>query len=156
MSEAEPPDFATLLAHLRTLAPPCQAPTGGAGSFDILYVCEREVCVWYTPTREGQEAREVIIPGTLLLGGWQAFMRAAHQARALEERELCALAGGAYGGRWLAALLAQLPGVQADLVTVRITPPITITTDGASDDGDAMAGEANRETLLLKWQPVVV
>ncbi|MEO7000563.1 MAG: hypothetical protein ABI068_02005 [Ktedonobacterales bacterium] len=126
-----PPDFTTLLRHLRIVAPPCLPPLG-SGSFDILYVCEREVAVWYTPTREGQEAREVIIPGALLLAAWRRFQQATQAALALDESDLCALAGGVYGGRWLASLLTQLPGVQAQL---------------ASTDDE-------HQSLILVWAPL--
>lgn len=154
----QPPDFAALLAQLRTVEPPCLSPTG-AGSFDILYASEREIAVWYSPPREGQEAHELIIPGAMLLAAWQAFTQATQQARALDERELCALAGGAFGGRWLAALLAQASGVQAELMKVAIpasvTAPVTAA-EGAPTQADnipANTGEAIREMLTLRWRP---
>jgi hypothetical protein len=99
--------FADLLRALRTLPGPC-APPVGAGAFDILYASEREVVVWYQSARDGVEQREVTIPGALLRAAWALTLQGAP----VEEAALRALATGAAGGRWLLALLAQVPGVE--------------------------------------------
>lgn len=110
---APPPDarldaaFAALLRALRTLPGPC-APPVGAGAFDILYASEREVVVWYAPARDGVEQREVAIPSGLVRAAWALALRGAP----VDEAALRALASGAAGGRWLLALLAQVPGVE--------------------------------------------
>ncbi len=108
-----PPDarldvaFAALLRALRTLPGPC-APPVGEGAFDILYASEREVVVWYEPARDGVEQREVTIPSGLVRAAWALALRGAP----VDEAALRALAPGAAGGRWLLALLAQVPGVE--------------------------------------------
>ncbi len=129
--------FADFLRYLRTLTGPCIPPIG-AGEFDVLYASQREVVVWYAPAREGQTAREVAIPCAPLVAAWGAL----RDERAVAEARLCALAGGAAGGRWLLVLLAQLPTaqVQADadgvytLVWSRDTPQ-----DVAPGAGGALA-----------------
>ncbi len=108
-----PPDarldaaFTALLGALRALTGPC-APPVGAGAFDILYASEREVVVWYEPARDGVEQREVAIPCVLLRAAWALTLRGAP----VDEAALRALAPGAAGGRWLLALLAQVPGME--------------------------------------------
>ena len=102
--------FAGLLRALRALPGPC-APPVGAGAFDILYACEREVVVWYAPARDGRadfEQREVSIPGPLVRAAWALTLRGAP----VDEEALRALAASPGRGRWLLALLAQAPGVQ--------------------------------------------
>ena len=99
--------FAALLRALRAIPGPC-APPVGAGAFDILYASEREVVVWYAPARDGVEQREVAIPSPLLRAAWALALRGAP----VEEAALRTLATGAAGGRWLLALLAQVPGVE--------------------------------------------
>ncbi|HLY32055.1 MAG TPA: hypothetical protein VKQ36_13575, partial [Ktedonobacterales bacterium] len=111
--------------YLRTHVGPCEPPVG-VGAFDILYASAREVVVWYSPSREGQQAREVAIPCEPLRAAWEALLT----GEPLSEGILCELAGGVAGGRWLLVTLAQLPHVQtladADgaLSLVRnLTPP---------------------------------
>src|SRR5215472_2097530 len=95
-----------LLARLRTLAAPCEPPIG-VGAFDVLYASAREVVVWYSPARAEHHAGEVAIPTARLAAAWAALTAGG----ALDEAELERLGGGAAGGRWLLAILAQLPGV---------------------------------------------
>ncbi len=127
-----PPDarldaaFAALLRALRGLPGPC-APPVGAGEFDILYASEREVVVWYTPARDGVEQREVAIPGALLRAAWALALRGAP----LDEAALRALAPGASGGRWLLALLAQVPGVET------LREPVEAGRDGRDEAADS-------------------
>jgi hypothetical protein len=102
--------FAGLLRALRALPGPC-APPVGAGAFDILFACEREVVVWYAPARDGREdtvQREVSIPGGLVRAAWALTLR----GEPVDEAALRALAASAGRGRWLLALLAQVPGVE--------------------------------------------
>jgi hypothetical protein len=101
------PTVTALLCALRALAGPC-APPIGSGAFDILYANEREIVVWYVPTRDGWEQREVTIPAPLASAAWELILRGAPVNEAL----LRTLAPGAAGARWLFALLAQIPGVE--------------------------------------------
>ena len=112
LEASAPPPFDMMLRRLRTLEPPCLPPIG-SGAFDILFVSELEVCVWYAPARDGQPPREVIIPTPLLRAAWQALADAAATMQALDETTLITLATGIAGGRWLATLLTQMPGVRA-------------------------------------------
>jgi hypothetical protein len=102
-----PADFAAVLRYLRALAEPCEPPVG-VGAFDVLCASERHILVWYSPAREGHEAREYAIPTPALAAAWSA-LRAGEP---LTEPALAALGGSAAVGRWLLALLAQLPGVR--------------------------------------------
>jgi hypothetical protein len=119
-------DFAAVLRYLRGLAEPC-APPVGVGTFDLLCASERHILVWYSPAREGQEARECVIPTPALAAAWGA-LRAGER---LDEAALVAFGQGAAGGRWLLALLAQLPGVRVE--------------SGAAED---MEGEENAPLTL--------
>lgn len=98
--------FGEVIAFLRSLATPCALP-GGIGDFDVLFVNEREVGLWLTPGRDGQQGGEHTIPTPCLESAWQALSVEA----ALEEAALAALAGNRAYGRWLVALLSALPGV---------------------------------------------
>lgn len=102
-------DFDDVLRFLRSLADPCEPPVG-VGAFDVLFASEREVCVWYTPAREGHEPREVGIPTALLADAWAALAT----GRELDEAALAEIGGNAAYGRWLLAVLAQAPGVRVD------------------------------------------
>ncbi len=102
----EPLGFEGVLRHLRGLASSCEPPVG-VGSFDLLYASEREVVVWYSPARDHHQPGEVAIPCTRLAAAWAALA----SGQAVDEAALEAWGGGVAGGRWLLALLAQLPGV---------------------------------------------
>ncbi len=104
------PEFESVLRYLRTLAEPC-APPMGAGGFDVLYASAREVVVWYSPARDGQLAREVVIPADVLAAAWQLL----NAGNLLDEAALLALGLGSSGVQWVMALLAQIPGVQVGL-----------------------------------------
>ena len=114
------PDIAGILRHLRGLGLPCFPPIG-VGSFDILYASDREIVVWYSPAREEHRAGEVTIPCARLAAAWTLL--AGGEARDEPALERCG--EGAAGGRWLLALLAQLPGVriQPDPLTLAWSPP---------------------------------
>jgi hypothetical protein len=100
-------DFESVLHALRRLPSPCEPPVG-VGSFDLLYANEREVVVWYSPAREGHLQGEVAISCARLAAAWAALTT----GEAMDEEALVAYGGGLGGGRWLLALLAQLPGVR--------------------------------------------
>ena len=99
--------FESVLRALRRLPSPCEPPVG-VGSFDLLYANEREVVVWYSPAREGHLPGEVAIPCARLATAWVALTA----GEAMDEEALVAYGGGLGGGRWLLALLAQLPGMR--------------------------------------------
>ncbi|GAC1476636.1 MAG: hypothetical protein PVSMB4_00260 [Ktedonobacterales bacterium] len=98
-------EFEQVLAWLRGLAYPC-APPIGVGEFEVLYASASEVVVWYSPAREGHRTGEVSIPCSRLAPAWEALAA----GRALDEATLATLGDGMAGGRWLLAVLAQLPG----------------------------------------------
>jgi hypothetical protein len=100
-------DLEGVLRYLRALAASCEPPVG-VGSFDVLYASEREIVVWYSPAREDHHAGEVAIPTIWLATAWTSLVGGS----ALDEETLCRIGSGLAGGRWLLALLAQLPGVQ--------------------------------------------
>lgn len=102
-------EFTRLLAALRALPGPC-APPVGVGAFDILFASSREVVVWYAPARDGLEQREVAIPCDLVRASWALVLRGAP----VDEEALRTLASSAAHGRWLFALLAQVPGVDVE------------------------------------------
>jgi hypothetical protein len=101
------PEFESVLRFLRTLAEPCVPPLG-AGGFDVLYASAREVVVWYSPARDDQQAREVVIPADALSAAWASLSAGT----LLDEAILAALGLGSWGISWVIALLAQIPGVQ--------------------------------------------
>jgi hypothetical protein len=107
MAEEPAEDLEGVLRHLRALAESC-APPVGVGSFDVLYASEREIVVWYSPAREDHRAGEVVIPTIWLATAWTALLTGT----TLDEEALCHIGSGLAGGRWLLALLAQLPGVR--------------------------------------------
>ena len=114
------PDLEDVLACLRAIEWPC-APPIGVGEFDVLYVSEAEVVVWYTPARDGQRTGEVAIPCAGIAAAWQRLSAGA----ALDEALLSAVCGGAGVGRWVLALLALVPGasVRQDPLTLHWSPP---------------------------------
>src|SRR5690348_14261906 len=118
---ASGPDFAGVLAHLRGLTAECEPPIG-LGSFLVLYASAAEVVVWYSPARETHREGEVSIPCARLAAAWSALTSGV----VLDEPALERLGEGAGGGRWLLALLAQLPGasVRDDPLTLAWQPPI--------------------------------
>jgi hypothetical protein len=136
-------DFERVLARLRRLRGPCLPPVG-VGQFDVLYASPAEVVVWYSPAREGHRAGEVAIPCGRLEAAWAALRGGA----ALDEPELERLGAGPAGGRWLLALLVQLPGVRARGEPLQLTLAAgrrpTAAGDGATEDGAAPA-PARRE-----------
>jgi hypothetical protein len=97
-----------LLRCLRRLERTCEPPIG-VGAFDILYASAAEVVVWYSPARPEHRPGEVAIPTAWLASAWAALVAGAR----LEETALAELGQGVAGGRWLLAVLAQLPGVVA-------------------------------------------
>lgn len=107
MADADLEDFDGVLRFLRGIAATCEPPVG-VGSFDLLYATTAEVVVWYSPAREHQQAREVTISAGCLSAAWSALL-AGEQ---LDLSTLETLGNGVAGGRWLLALLAQLPGVR--------------------------------------------
>ncbi|HEX9037319.1 MAG TPA: hypothetical protein VF808_10055 [Ktedonobacterales bacterium] len=131
--------FARLLRALRALPGPCEPPVG-VGGFDILYASEREVVVWYAPARDGVEQREVAIPGGLVRAAWALTRRGAP----VDEAALRALAASPGRGRWLLALLAQVPGVETrrgEAPTLVEDSPVENTPDGEADAGQTAPDE---------------
>lgn len=112
-------EFEHELAWLRGLAWPC-APPIGIGEFEVLYASDAEVVVWYSPAREGHRAGEIAIPCARLVAAWERLTA----GDALDEAALADLGAGPAGGRWLLALLAQLPGarVQPEPLTLAWAP----------------------------------
>jgi len=102
------PVLEDMLRDLRRCAEPCEPPVG-VGAFDVLYASAREVVVWYSPARPEHRPGEVAIPTARLAGAWRALLR----GEALDEAALERLGEGVAGGRWLLAVLAQVPGVRA-------------------------------------------
>lgn len=99
--------FGALLRSLRAVPGPC-APPIGEGAFDILYASAREIVVWFVSAKDGVEQREVAIPARLARLAWEVIRR----GEPVDEATLRTVAAGAYGGRWLLALFAQLPSVE--------------------------------------------
>jgi hypothetical protein len=112
-------EFEQVLAWLRGLAWPC-APPIGIGEFEVLYASDAEVVVWYSPAREGHRTGEVAIPCAWLVAAWQRLTA----GDTLDAAALDDLGAGPAGGRWLLALLAQLPGarVQPEPLTLAWAP----------------------------------
>jgi|RhiMetdeSRZDD1v2_1073273.scaffolds.fasta_scaffold371180_2 hypothetical protein len=102
------PGVDELLRALRRLERTCEPPIG-VGAFDVLYASVVEVVVWYSPARPEHRPGEVAIPTAWLAAAWAALLGGAR----LEETALEEFGQGVAGGRWLLALLAQLPGVVA-------------------------------------------
>ncbi len=117
-----PPRLEDVLSHLRGRAAACEPPIG-VGSFDVLYASSREVVVWYSPARPEPRPGEVAIPTARLATAWSALVG----GEALDEAALERIAEGAALGRWLLAVLAQVPGVtvreEPSLVLVWAPPP---------------------------------
>lgn len=107
--------FERVVCYLRARAEACALP-GGAGSFDVLVVNERELVVWLTPGREGQRLGEHTIPTNCLAAAWNAFSATA----VMDVAALVSLTGSPVYGRWLLALLATLPGVRLDEETLTV------------------------------------
>jgi hypothetical protein len=99
--------FDGVLRFLRSLAAPCDPPVG-VGTFDVLYASADEIVVWYSPARDGHTPGEVTIPCGRLAAAWATLTA----GETLDESALERLGAGLAGGRWLLAVLAQLPGVQ--------------------------------------------
>jgi hypothetical protein len=108
-------DFEAVLGWLRALEHPC-APPMGVGEFDVRYVSEREIVVWYSPARDGHRAGEVAIATEAVRAAWQALA----QGSTLDEGALSEIGSGASVGRWLLALLALLPEVRAEGMPPRL------------------------------------
>ena len=106
MTAARIEDFSGVLRYLRGLGAPCEPPIG-VGSFLLLYASEREVVVWYSPARDQHREGEVAIPCARIANAWRALTA----GDVLDETALESYGEGPGGGRWLLALLAQLPGV---------------------------------------------
>jgi hypothetical protein len=99
-------DVDAVLRALRLLERTCEPPIG-VGAFDVLYASVVEVVVWYSPARPEHRSGEVAIPTAWLAAAWAALVAGVR----LEEPALEELGQGVAGGRWLLALLAQIPGV---------------------------------------------
>ncbi len=99
-------DVEDVLRALRLLDRTCEPPIG-VGAFDVLYASAVEVVVWYSPARSEHHPGEVAIPTAWLAAAWAALVGGAR----LEETTLAEMGQGLAGGRWLLAVLAQLPGV---------------------------------------------
>jgi hypothetical protein len=95
-----------VLRALRLLERTCEPPVG-VGAFDVLYASAVEVVVWYSPARPEHRPGEVAIPTAWLAAAWTALIGGAR----LEEASLEEFGQGVAGGRWLLAVLAQIPGV---------------------------------------------
>jgi hypothetical protein len=110
-----------LLRRLRLLEQTCEPPIG-VGAFDVLYASAVEVVVWYSPARSEHRSGEVAIPTAWLAAAWTALVGGALlEVAALEE-----FGQGVAGGRWLLALLAQIPGVVMRIEPLALewsTPP---------------------------------
>jgi hypothetical protein len=107
-SDRAPPGVEDLLRMLRLLEQTCEPPIG-VGAFDVLYASAVEVVVWYAPARPEHHPGEVAIPTAWLAAAWAALVGGVR----LEEAALEQLGQGMAGGRWLLAVLAQIPGVVA-------------------------------------------
>jgi hypothetical protein len=150
-------DFNGVLRHLRGLGARCEPPIG-VGSFLLLYASEREVVVWYSPAREQHREGEVAIPCAYIANAWHALQA----GEILDETALESYGAGPAGGRWLLALLAQIPGVgvRADPLALAWEP------DEAEDDPGAAVAEpahaatrpkaAKRRAKRAKVVPAVV
>jgi hypothetical protein len=99
-------DVEGILRCLRALERTCEPPIG-VGAFDVLYASAVEVVVWYSPARPEHRSGEVAIPTAWLAAAWAALVGGAR----LEEATLEEFGQGSAGGRWLLAVLAQIPGV---------------------------------------------
>lgn len=99
-------DDETLARHLRGVATTC-APPVGVGSFDILYVNDHELVVWYSPVRDHQQPGEVAIARSRVDAAWGTLLERGR----LDEADLIAIGESTKIARWLLAVLAQLPGV---------------------------------------------
>jgi hypothetical protein len=106
-------DVEAILRSLRALERTCEPPIG-VGAFDVLYASAVEVVVWYSPARPEHRPGEVAIPTAWLATAWTTLVGGAR----LEEAALEELGQGPAGGRWLLAVLAQIPGV-----VTQIEPP---------------------------------
>jgi hypothetical protein len=100
------PGVDELLRALRLLERTCEPPIG-VGAFEVLYASAVEVVVWYSPARPEHRSGEVAIPTAWLAAAWGALLGGAR----LEEAALEEMGQGVAGGRWLLAVLAQIPGV---------------------------------------------
>lgn len=101
-----PAEFEEVARRLRAIARTCEPPVG-VGSFDVLYVNERELVVWYSPARDHQKPDEVAISCSAVRAAWSALV----ERGALDEAALLAIGQSQRTARWLLAILAQLPGV---------------------------------------------
>lgn len=99
--------FDGVLRFLRSLAASCEPPVG-VGAFDVLYASAEEVVVWYSPARQEHTPGEVTISCAHLAAAWAALAA----GETLNEPALERIGGGVSAGRWLLAVLAQLPGVR--------------------------------------------
>lgn len=115
-----PAKFEEVARRLRALATTCEPPVG-VGSFDVLYVNERELVVWYSPARDHQQPGEVAIACSAVRAAWAALV----ERGALDEAGLLAAGQTNRTARWLLAILAQLPGVSfvAEPPTLRWRQP---------------------------------
>jgi hypothetical protein len=136
-----PPRLDDVLACLRGCAAACEPPVG-IGSFDVLYASSREVVVWYSPARPEHRSGEVSIPTARLAAAWGALT----SGEALDEAALERIGEGVAGGRWLLAVLAQLPGVRLreEPLALEWAPPEPARNDAAPAMVDAEAPSRRR------------
>lgn len=121
-----PPKFEEVTRRLRAIAATC-APPVGVGSFDVLYVNERELVVWYSPSRDHQQPGEVAIACGAVRSAWTALL----ERGALDETALLEIGQTNWTARWLLAILAQLPGVRcvAEPLTLEWRPLVSAEAD---------------------------
>jgi hypothetical protein len=129
----------TVLGRLRALAAPCEPPVG-VGAFEVLYASEREIVVWYSPARAEHRPGEVTIPTSRLQAAWSVLV----SGTPLDEAALDALGEGPAGGRWLLAVLAQLPGV-----AVR-QEPLALAWQAPAPRDDEVAPTTSRRTATTR------
>ena len=137
-----PPGIDDLLRCLRALEGPCEPPIG-VGAFDILYASAVEVVVWYSPARPEHYPGEVAIPTAWLAAAWALLVGGAR----LEETALAELGRGAAGGRWLLAVLAQLPDVVAR------DEPLTLEWSAPPETAGATARRPRSRRTKAKMSP---
>ncbi len=141
-ADADGEEFDAVLRHLRGLAGPCRPPVG-VGSFDVLYASEREIVVWYSPARDDHHAGEVTLPCPRLVAAWAAL----RAGEVLDEPALERFGEGASGGRWLLAVLAQLPAVRVRTEPLALEwPPLEPPAEDVTDVAAPISSRRQRPT----------
>jgi hypothetical protein len=142
-------ELSSVICYLRGLPAPCLPPVG-VGTFLVLYASEREVVVWYSPARDDHREGEVTIPCYRLARALETLMA----GQALDEAALELLGEGLAGGRWLLALLAQVPGVRVQEQPLALvwSPEVP----GASQTAPAQAAKSKANRRRAKAGPGVI